>query len=67
LYEKRLNLFVKEFANDFCKEDGGIDWDKLVQFNSGKNTPKKKYVDNNTRQRPTDTKHYKNKFGATPQ
>lgn len=36
LYEKRLNLFVKEFANNFCEEDGGIDWDKLVQFNSGK-------------------------------
>ena len=40
LYEKRLNLFVKEFANDFCKEDGAIDWDKLILFNSGKEKPK---------------------------
>ena len=39
LYEKRLNLFVKEFSINFCKEDGGIDWDKLVQFNSGKEQP----------------------------
>jgi hypothetical protein len=41
LYEKRLNFFVREFANDFCKEDGGIDWDKLIQFNSGKEQSKK--------------------------
>jgi hypothetical protein len=41
LYAKRLNLFVKEFANSFCKEDGGIDWDKLIQFNSGKEQPKR--------------------------
>jgi hypothetical protein len=41
LYEKRLNLFVKEFIDDFCTEDGGIDWDKLVQFNSSKEKPKR--------------------------
>ena len=45
LYEKRLNLFVKEFANDFCEEDGGIDWDKLILFNSGKEKPKPKQKD----------------------
>ena len=38
LYGKRLNLFVKEFANDFCMEDGSIDWDKLIAFNSGRTT-----------------------------
>ncbi|MDR3233841.1 MAG: hypothetical protein LBT46_09305 [Planctomycetaceae bacterium] len=35
-----IRTSLKEFANGFCREDGGIDWDKLVQFNSGKNTPK---------------------------
>ena len=40
LYEKRLNLFVKEFVNNFCKDDGSIDWDKLIRFNSGKEQPK---------------------------
>ena len=40
LYGKRLNLFVKEFVDNFCKEDGAIDWDKLIQFNSGKEQPK---------------------------
>jgi len=29
-----LNLFAAEFMNDYC-DDGVINWDKLVQFNSG--------------------------------
>ncbi len=33
-YSKMINLFTKEFADTFCKKDGSIDWDKLVQFNS---------------------------------
>jgi hypothetical protein len=33
-YSQMINKFTKEFANDFCKESGEIDWDKLVQFNS---------------------------------
>jgi hypothetical protein len=41
LYGKRLNLFVKEFIDVFCKEDGSIDWDKLILFNSGKEQPKR--------------------------
>ena len=40
LYGKRLNLFVKEFVNSFCKEDGAIDRDKFIQFNSCKEQPK---------------------------
>ena len=24
-----------EFSNSFCREDGSIDWEKLVEFNSG--------------------------------
>lgn len=34
-YSRILNLFTQEFMDDFCV-DGRIDWDRLVQFNSGK-------------------------------
>lgn len=34
-YQKVANRLVKEFTNEFCKDDGGIDWEKLVRFNSG--------------------------------
>ena len=34
-YSKTLNRFTKEFIHDFCREDGGIDWVRLVGFNSG--------------------------------
>ncbi len=34
-YSKMINKFTKEFINDFCKENGEIDWDKLIEFNSG--------------------------------
>lgn len=34
-YNKAFNRLVRQFANDFCKEDGSIDWEKLVEFNSG--------------------------------
>ena len=33
-YAQKINLFTKEFATDFCRESGDIDWDKLVEFNS---------------------------------
>lgn len=33
-YAQIINKFVREFAIDFCKESGEIDWEKLVQFNS---------------------------------
>lgn len=32
---KIINSFTKEFIADFCKKDGAIDWQKLVEFNSG--------------------------------
>lgn len=35
-YSKMINKFTKEFSIDFCKDDGSIDWVKLVEFNSGK-------------------------------
>ncbi len=34
-YAQMINKFTREFTIKFCREDGGIDWDKLVKFNSG--------------------------------
>lgn len=34
-YNRASNRLVREFANRFCHEDGSIDWEKLVEFNSG--------------------------------
>ncbi len=34
-YNKAANRLIREFSNSFCKEDGSIDWEKLVEFNSG--------------------------------
>ncbi|MDR1469886.1 MAG: hypothetical protein LBT00_11390 [Spirochaetaceae bacterium] len=34
-YGAKLNLFTKEFTSDFCDENGYINWNRLVQFNSG--------------------------------
>lgn len=35
-YSQMINRFAVEFASDFSKKNGDIDWDKLVRFNSGK-------------------------------
>jgi hypothetical protein len=35
-YAQTVNRFVKQFANEFCADNGAIEWAKLVQFNSGK-------------------------------
>ena len=40
-YSQMINKFTKEFADTFCKNDGSIDWDKLVRFNSAVKEPKK--------------------------
>jgi hypothetical protein len=40
-YAQMINKFTKEFADTFCKNDGSIDWDKLVRFNSATNDPAK--------------------------
>lgn len=34
-YNRASNRLVREFANMFCKDDGSIDWVRLVEFNSG--------------------------------
>lgn len=33
---KVVNKFTKEFSNEFCRDDGSIDWGKIVEFNSAK-------------------------------
>ncbi|HEX2787071.1 MAG TPA: PmeII family type II restriction endonuclease [Ignavibacteria bacterium] len=40
-YSQMINKFTKEFADTFCKNDGSVDWDKFVQFNSAEILPKK--------------------------
>jgi hypothetical protein len=35
-YSRMINRFTKEFMELFCDNDGKIDWEKLVIFNSGK-------------------------------
>lgn len=34
-YQRAANRLVREFTLEFCFEDGSIDWEKLVEFNSG--------------------------------
>jgi len=41
-YSQMINKFTKEFANEFCKDSGEIDWLKLVRFNSATIETKKK-------------------------
>lgn len=38
-YAAVANAFTSQFTQDFCKEDGAIDWPKLVEFNSSKQHP----------------------------
>lgn len=35
-FDAALNRFTKQFIDEFCFEDGTIDWEKIVRFNSGK-------------------------------
>ena len=32
----KVTAFIVEFAGEFCNQNGTINWDKLVKFNSGK-------------------------------
>jgi hypothetical protein len=34
-YSQMINKFTGEFMDTFCLDDGSIDWEKLVRFNSG--------------------------------
>ncbi len=33
---KARTVYLREFTNNFCLKDGAIDWEKVVHFNSGK-------------------------------
>jgi hypothetical protein len=35
-WDKAVNRFVREFTVTYCTEEGAIDWDRLLAFNSGK-------------------------------
>jgi len=35
-YNMAENRLLKQFVDSFCKDDGSIDWDKLIEFNSGR-------------------------------
>jgi hypothetical protein len=37
-WNKASNRFTKEFLDKFSTPDGSIDWEKLVEFNSGSKT-----------------------------
>lgn len=34
-YNKAENRMIRDFTNKYCTNDGSIDWDKLIKFNSG--------------------------------
>lgn len=33
-YDQAINKFNKEFLNEFCNDEGKINWNKIVEFNS---------------------------------
>lgn len=35
-YAEIINSFTAEFIRDFCNDQGAIDWDKLIEFNSSR-------------------------------
>ena len=39
-YSQMINKFTKEFANEYCDNNGSINWNKLVKFNSAIKKPK---------------------------
>jgi hypothetical protein len=39
-FDQAKNRFVREFLLDFSDENGAINWDKLLEFNSGAERPK---------------------------
>lgn len=53
LYSQMINKFTKEFAIEFCNDNGEIDWEKLVRFNSATKESKKKELENRPTRRST--------------
>jgi len=40
-YSKVENLFTAQFIKNYCLEDGAIDWQRIVAFNSATEKPNK--------------------------
>lgn len=41
---KLINIFTKNFIEEFCFRDGSINWNKLVEFNSGNFDLKNQFI-----------------------
>ncbi|HHE46957.1 MAG TPA: cytoplasmic protein [Bacteroidetes bacterium] len=41
-WEMARNLFLKQFLNEYCKNNGEIDWERIVEINSGSRRDNKK-------------------------
>lgn len=41
---RAVNRYVREFTTDFCDANGAIDWQHLVEFNSGRETTRRARV-----------------------
>ncbi|PUE55207.1 PmeII family type II restriction endonuclease [Limnohabitans parvus] len=39
-YNAKLNILTKDFVARFCNSDGEINWNELVEFNSGRKLPR---------------------------
>lgn len=39
---KTINRFTKQFLDEYCFEDGSVDWAKIIRFNSEASAPKPK-------------------------
>ena len=35
-HSRIINKFTMEFSKEFCNDEGDIDWEEIVRFNSGK-------------------------------
>ncbi len=40
-YDRMLNKFTVQFGNEYCDNNGAINWNKLVAFNSSSSQPPK--------------------------
>jgi len=41
-WDQAVNRFTRDFMTDFCRQDGSIDWESLVAFNSSVKISKRK-------------------------
>jgi hypothetical protein len=53
-WNKAVNRFIREFTAEFCFPDGAIDWNTLLEMNSGKHSPAKRGKDKHKRHEATE-------------